>query len=314
MPTRAISVHIGVNSVDPAAYAGWSGELEGCENDAGTMREIAEVEGFTPRLILTADATSQNVLAAIQDAAQQLAAGDTFLLTYAGHGGQVPNLNDDEEDDRKDETWVLWDRMLLDDELREAFLAFGEGVNIVVLSDSCHSGTVTRRYGGLEEAENAIAKRLFYENLSAGSSNNVVVPRPAVQTSAANARNAFMLSDGLPAQVRTRELPFEVNQLVLLENLQVYREVQSRPRSRSPLLASLISISGCADNQLSQEVNGAGVFTTVLNRTWANNAFNRSYTEFHRAIVSQMLPNQTPQLGSWGANPQELAERTPFNP
>jgi hypothetical protein len=141
MPT-ATSVHIGVNSVDSAAYGGWSGQLEGCENDAGTMQRIAEAESFTTRQLFTGDATSQNVLGAIQDAAQQLVAGDIFLLTYAGHGGQVPNLDSDDEDDQKDETWVLWNRMLLDDELRQAFAAFQQGVNIVILSDSCHSGTI----------------------------------------------------------------------------------------------------------------------------------------------------------------------------
>ena len=43
-----------------------------------------------------------------------------------------------------DETWCLYDGQLLDDELHEAWAAFAPGVRILVLSDSCHSGTVTK--------------------------------------------------------------------------------------------------------------------------------------------------------------------------
>jgi hypothetical protein len=31
---RAVSLHVGLNSVSPAHYAGWSGDLVACEFDA----------------------------------------------------------------------------------------------------------------------------------------------------------------------------------------------------------------------------------------------------------------------------------------
>jgi len=43
-----------------------------------------------------------------------------------------------------DETWVLYDRQLVDDELYKIWSKFKPGVRILVLSDSCHSGTVPR--------------------------------------------------------------------------------------------------------------------------------------------------------------------------
>jgi len=46
--------------------------------------------------------------------------------------------------DGKDETWVLYDRQLIDDELYALWAKFVPGVRIVMLSDSCHSGTVSR--------------------------------------------------------------------------------------------------------------------------------------------------------------------------
>ena len=91
---------------------------------------------------------------AITIAAQSLSAGDTLFLTYSGHGGQVPDKNRDERKkgadeigeyaDEYDETWVLYDRQLVDDELYAFWSEFAPDVRIIVLSDSCHSGTVTR--------------------------------------------------------------------------------------------------------------------------------------------------------------------------
>ena len=44
-----------------------------------------------------------------------------------------------------DETWVCYDRQFIDDELYDLWGKFKSGVRILVLSDSCHSGTVTRK-------------------------------------------------------------------------------------------------------------------------------------------------------------------------
>ena len=140
---RGVSIHIGLNLVDPDQYGGWDGALAACEFDANDMRDIAVSQGFTPEVLLTTAATSQAVIDAIGRAAQSLTAGDTLLLTYSGHGGQVPDASSDEAD-AQDETWVLYDRELLDDELYQLWARFPSGVRIAVLSDSCHSGSVTR--------------------------------------------------------------------------------------------------------------------------------------------------------------------------
>jgi hypothetical protein len=139
-----ISVHIGINRVDPDQYEGWDGELVACEADARDMAALAKKQGFTTRpLLLTKAATADAVSNAILGAARTLASGDLFFLSYSGHGGQVQDTNMDEKD-RMDETWVCYDRQLVDDELYELWGKFKRGVRIVVLSDSCHSGTVLR--------------------------------------------------------------------------------------------------------------------------------------------------------------------------
>ncbi|GAA1769853.1 hypothetical protein GCM10009712_17230 [Pseudarthrobacter sulfonivorans] len=143
MTERAMSLHVGLNRVDPVHYAGWKGELQACENDARDMAAIAEHQGFEPAVLLTRAATYEAVLGAIRRAAGLLQRGDSFLLTFAGHGAQLPG-GDPSEDDGLDETVVLFDRMLRDDELGTALRTFRPGVRLVVVSDSCHSGTVVR--------------------------------------------------------------------------------------------------------------------------------------------------------------------------
>src|SRR5882724_11542565 len=136
------SLHIGLNRVDPDAYGGWAGQLAACEADANDMAAIAEGLGYETRKLLTAEATSAAILEELAHAVTDLEDGDMFLLTYSGHGGQVPDTNGDEAD-RMDETWESFDRQIVDDALYAAFGTFAAGVRIFVLSDSCHSGTVT---------------------------------------------------------------------------------------------------------------------------------------------------------------------------
>jgi hypothetical protein len=39
---QGISVHIGLNSVDPRQYEGWAGQLTACEADAKDMQALAK--------------------------------------------------------------------------------------------------------------------------------------------------------------------------------------------------------------------------------------------------------------------------------
>jgi hypothetical protein len=142
------SIHIGLNRVDPAHYRDefgnpWDGALVACEFDANDMQALAAGQGFRTQVLLTAEATSGNVISAISQAAQELLPGDILVLTYSGHGGQVPDMNDEEED-ALDETWCLYDLQVIDDELYALWAQFKPGVRIFMLSDSCHSGSVAK--------------------------------------------------------------------------------------------------------------------------------------------------------------------------
>lgn len=153
-----LSLHIGLNRVDPFAYGGWSGLLQGCHNDALAMAALAQAQGFAPSIMLDAEATTKAVLDALYVFAKQAQSGETVMLTYSGHGGQIPDYSRDEKDGL-DETWCLWDTMLSDDDLHRALGEFRKGVRVIVVSDSCHAGTVIKSAAMARAVSNVIEGR-----------------------------------------------------------------------------------------------------------------------------------------------------------
>ena len=140
---RALSLHVGVNSLDPKHYAGWKGELKSCEFDADDMAGIAKSMGMKAKVLRTKAATRAAVLAALKDAGKQLKAGDFFFLSFSGYGSQVEDVSGDEMD-RKDDSWCLHDAQVIDDEIYAEISRWAVGVRVLVLLDSSPSGSVPR--------------------------------------------------------------------------------------------------------------------------------------------------------------------------
>jgi metacaspase-1 len=266
---KGISLHIGLNSVDPQRYEGWSGPLNACEADANDMADLAQAGSFSFTKLLTRQATREAVLNGIGDAAKNLKSGDIFFLTYSGHGGQAPDLNN-EEPDGMDETWCLYDGQLIDDELYSSWGAFATGVRIFLLSDSCHSGTVSK----------AIHYR---EKLRSGL--------PPVYRA---------MPDEVALRVYQNNKSF-YDPILKNRNLS---------EALSAVKASVLLISGCQDNQLSMDGTFNGLFTGTLKTVWNGGTFDGSYRRFHTAIGSKMPPDQTPKLSLVGAsNPAFIAQK-----
>ncbi|MEM6318875.1 MAG: caspase family protein [Bacteroidota bacterium] len=144
---KGYSLHIGLNEVDPEAeqYDGWAGKLAGPEADAHTMYNIARGLNYECSLLLLGNkATRANFYKEVKNIQAKLQKGDLFLLTFAGHGGQIPDKNGDEMDGL-DETWCLYDAQLVDDELYGLLQTFETGIRILIVSDSCFSGDILRK-------------------------------------------------------------------------------------------------------------------------------------------------------------------------
>jgi hypothetical protein len=140
---RGLHLGIGLNRVDPAHYGGWAGGLNACVADAWAMQQIARDRGMRSELLLNEKATAGAILGGISDLAAAAAPGDLVVVSYSGHGGQVPDVNGDEPT-HMDSTWVAFDRQVLDDEIHAALGSIREGVRVLLVSDSCHSGTIER--------------------------------------------------------------------------------------------------------------------------------------------------------------------------
>ena len=148
MQHKAYSLHIGVNHVDTSSQCyedDWESELNSCEADALAMLKIAQDLDYEySKILLTKDATRANFFKAINYfQTEKLKPGDLLLITFAGHGGQVEDKDGDEEDGM-DETWCFYDGNLVDDNLYELLKTFEEGIRILIISDSCHSGDILR--------------------------------------------------------------------------------------------------------------------------------------------------------------------------
>lgn len=281
MAAKGISLHIGLNAVDPAQYAGWDGPLDACEYDAQDMTAIAAELGYTSTTLLTAEATSAAVIDAISIAAGQLTKGDTFLVTNASHGGQVTDTNGDEakrdfgemgeQADSKDETWCLYDRQLIDDELWALWARFAPGVRILVLSDSCHSGTVTRQLPDWD----------------------------------------VLLAQGSGRMTRNRALPRAVARRIDREQADRYAAIQKQvpPREASPVQATVVLISGCMDNQESQDGDENGLFTGTMLQVWADGRFQGTMRDLRNGIAARMPSTQTPNYYVVGKPTRSLLRR-----
>jgi len=279
--SKGLSLHIGLNSVDPAGYGGWPGILNACENDARDMEKIAAARGFKTKILLTKEATSAAVIAFLKGAAKQLAKGDELFLTYSGHGGQVPDGNGDEIDGI-DETWCLYDRQLVDDELYAYWALFQKGVRILMLSDSCHSGSVSKAVMGV---------------LAGG-------PQIPIRDAAAVDYSAF----------RPKVIPLEKLDGAYKAQQKTYDNIQKKLPSaeKVPVGAAVVLISGCQDNQVSLDGQQNGLFTEKLLNVWSGGTFKGSLKSFHKAIVGQMPFTQTPNYFVIGAKNAKFEAGAPF--
>lgn len=280
---KGVSLHIGINEVDPTHYAGWSGPLNACEADASDLQALAESIGYKTCLLSSHEATRNALIESIEAAAGELTSGDIFLLTYSGHGGQLPDRNGDEPDDMLDETWCLFDGQLLDDELAALWARFAAGVRVFVLSDSCHSGTVTRLCP------------------PAGGSGLEVVTIEVRPESA------------MPHGARFRVAPRDVLLRTYRRNRAFYDSLSNALPDKVPdPVAAVRLISGCQDNQLSLDGTFNGLFTSVLLRVWNGGRFQGDYSTFHDAILRRMPADQSPKHFLTGTRSADFDAQRPF--
>jgi hypothetical protein len=166
-------------------------------NDVPLVVNALQSQGFTAAntvILRDEEATKAGILKALQNLEARLQKGDVVVIHYSGHGQQITDDNGDEIDGL-DEAMVPYDARgrfepgvyegqnhLRDDEIGEWLTrirkAVGASGSVLLIMDSCHSGTASRG--------SALA-RGTQEVFSTGKS---------VSSEAANESGQFGLEDG----------------------------------------------------------------------------------------------------------------------
>ncbi|MCM3871382.1 MAG: caspase family protein [Pyrinomonadaceae bacterium] len=126
---------------------GEANDLRGCVNDANDWTNLLRnhFDFNDIKQLLNGDATKANIVDALKGLLVGAKAGDILVFTNASHGTYLADTDGDE--DKFDEAICPHDtdsNLLVDDELRELFKNIPAGARLTVISDSCHSGSVTR--------------------------------------------------------------------------------------------------------------------------------------------------------------------------
>lgn len=123
-------------------YPNTSNELSGCRNDANDWADMLEEAGYTADVLLEGPAAL--TLAMLRGYIGRMGWGDRLVFTYSGHGTWVPDQDGDESDMRDEALYMADGALIIDDDLQGVFAELPTGSGALILSDSCHSGTVSR--------------------------------------------------------------------------------------------------------------------------------------------------------------------------
>lgn len=145
----------------------------------GAVKDAKDVEGALQRAgvdqmatFFDATARKDDIRAAWAGFVDSASQGDTIIFTYAGHGAQMPELVAGDEADGLDEFLQLpgFDRgraaetdheIIVDNELNAWFSeAEAKGVQVLFVSDSCHSGGMSRSFSGKTRLAHAVTVKL----------------------------------------------------------------------------------------------------------------------------------------------------------
>lgn len=142
------------------AKTGWSSISSA--NDVPLIKSSLLKQGFSEENILTvlnAEATKSNILASLKKLEESISPGDIVVIHYSGHGQQIFDDNSEEIDGLDEalvpvDAWVKYthnykgENHIRDDEIGNIIANFrnklGKDGQLLMLLDSCHSGSSTR--------------------------------------------------------------------------------------------------------------------------------------------------------------------------
>lgn len=267
-----MALSIGLNSVDSNSYKGWKETLNAPENDAEDLTSLADSQGFKVTRLVTMEATYENVINKLK-MAKSLQKGDIFMLSYSGFGGELPNMH---SETYLDKTLCLFDRQLRHREILYLLTKISEGVRIVLIFDSCVSGTIAVDRGPRTESNSR--RRPRFKHMLKFVPNLVL------------AKHYNVYKEDYEKEIHGTRL----------KNLE--------EKIKSPL----IMMTACQANQFAEDGGHNSLFISKLLDVWNNGSFDGSYKTFYKSVVSKMPSFQTPYYFQLGKRNQKFVEQKPF--
>jgi hypothetical protein len=244
--------------------------LFGCVADARNWADALGRLGFQVSTLFDAQASREAILRELTDLVRSGVEGDVLVFQYSGHGTNVPNINDDDEIDARDEAICPHDfatgALLIDDDVAEIFASVREGVNLTSFMDCCHSQTNTRFGIG----PTARAPR------GSDSRPRLVVPTPELYKAYIEFRRSFGKLNFTPRRARG--------------------------------LTRNASFAACLDRELAWESNGQGDFTRIAVPLLQQLGQGITNAEFARRVEGGFSSNtrQHPRLDAAGPVLEQL--------
>lgn len=279
--------------------------LRGCVNDVEDMKALlTEVFGFETRNVKTfinGDVTKDEVRRQMKWLFRGASAGDRVVLHLSSHGSNVAD-KDGDEPDGQDEIFCMHDMdfddpgsYLLDDELREWTEELPEGVQLLVVLDTCHSGTGTRLLLS-RDAMNAPPTLVEVE----ATFKRAMTASGDGERGIATAARALELDNPDLVRARYVEPPPEVQAEIAAARA---KAVKSRKRGLVKAPLNHVLLAACRDDQTAADanINGrpCGAFTHNLCETLRADGARvarRTLIDQVAKALSEGHFNQVPQL------------------
>ncbi|CAN0600730.1 unnamed protein product, partial [Ectocarpus sp. 12 AP-2014] len=188
---------------DYPSGSGW-GDISSA-NDVPLIKESLMGHGFKKTNIIILkdkEATYSGIKSAIENFRASLKPGDIAVIHFSGHGQPIWDTDSDEIDGY-DEAWIPYDakatydkdyyegeRHLRDDELGDMFTgirnALGKEGQLLLLMDSCHSGTASRSFiGGVHRGSFVPFQPKDYSPLVSNDEEFSIIDREEISSNAA---------------------------------------------------------------------------------------------------------------------------------
>ncbi|HET8952522.1 MAG TPA: caspase family protein, partial [Solirubrobacteraceae bacterium] len=135
---RRVALLVGLDSVDPAAFSGWSGQLQSCVAETDALAEVLERDfGFDEHVrLVDGEATEAAFRAALEQLVEDSATCDALVVSFSGHGGQQPVPGDG----RPEGTLVTFDGQVPAADI-DAVLRRSAAGRTTLIASTAHSGT-----------------------------------------------------------------------------------------------------------------------------------------------------------------------------